>query len=309
MYLWGRSLPPGPTAESWEIAAHENGTTTVSNGPYRGKPLTKLQDELGLALIGSRNRWAAERDKFPLLIKLLDAQEALSVQVHPDDAYARLHEGNELGKTEAWVVLHAQPGAAVILGVKADTTADNFRQAALNGRLERYLHRIPVRSGDFVYVPAGSVHAILGGVVIAEIQQNSDTTYRLYDWNRRDPKRPLHLNRGLDVIDFEQVEPHLTPPRLLAGGKGVRRFELCQSRYFALERVEMPAGTTYGGRCDGSTLEIWGVTHGQALVIAEEAAVDLAAVRFTLLPAAMGVFTVQADEDATLLRVYVPGEE
>ena len=303
-HLFGRSLPPGRIAESWDIAAHEDGTTVADNGRFANKTLTELQAELGLDLIGRNCAWAYERGKFPLLIKLLDAQQHLSVQVHPDDDYAQKHEGNELGKTEMWVVLHAEPDAAVILGVKAGTTPELFRQAIAGGRLEPYLHHIPVQAGDVVCVPAGSLHAILGGLVIAEIQQNSNTTYRVYDWNRlqNGQPRPLHVDKALDVINFEQVEPGLCQPELIADDGQVRRYQLCHNRYFVTERVEMAAEALFQGRCDGSSLEIWGVIAGD-VVINE---VALTAVRFTLLPAALGDFQVTAGKNgAHLLRTYV----
>jgi mannose-6-phosphate isomerase len=303
-HLFGRSLPPGRIAESWDIAAHEDGTTVVDNGRFANKTLTELQAELGLDLIGRNCAWAYERGKFPLLIKLLDAHQNLSVQVHPDDGYAQNHEGNELGKTEMWIVLHAEPEAAVILGVKAGTTPELFRLAIAGGRLEPYLHHIPVQAGDVVCVPAGSLHAILGGLVIAEIQQNSNTTYRVYDWNRlqNGQPRPLHVDKALDVINFEQVEPGLCQPELIADDGQVRRYQLCHNRYFVTERVEMAAEALFQGRCDGSSLEIWGVIAGD-VVINE---VALTAVRFTLLPAALGDFQVTAGKNgAHLLRTYV----
>ena len=312
-YIWGgrnlerafgRELPPGIIAESWEIAAHKDGTAVVDNGPYAGQLLTEVHAELGLDLIGRHSAWAQERGKFPLLIKLLDANRQLSVQVHPDDEYALEHEGNELGKSEMWVVLQAQPNAAVILGVTAGTTPEKFQQAIAEGKLEPYMHRIPVKAGDVVCVPSRSLHAILEGLVIAEIQQNSNTTYRVYDWNRlRDGKpRPLHVDKALDVINFDQVEPSLCEPQLVSDTNGVRRFRLCHNKYFVTERVQMARGAVFEGRCDGSTLEIWGVIKGSA----EVNEVALEAVRFTLLPAAMGEFTVTATSDeVTLLRTYV----
>ena len=312
-YIWGgrnlerafgRELPPGIIAESWEIAAHKDGTAVVDNGPYAGQLLTEVHAELGLDLIGRHSAWAQERGKFPLLIKLLDANRQLSVQVHPDDEYALEHEGHELGKSEMWVVLQAQPNAAVILGVTAGTTPERFQQAIAEGKLEPYMHRIPVKAGDVVCVPSRSLHAILEGLVIAEIQQNSNTTYRVYDWNRlRDGKpRPLHVDKALDVINFDQVAPNLCQPQLVSDTNGVRRFRLCHNKYFVTERVQMARGAVFEGRCDGSTLEIWGVIKGSA----EVNEVALEAVRFTLLPAAMGEFTVTATSDeVTLLRTYV----
>ena len=312
-YIWGgrtleklgRALPPqGPIAESWEIAGHDDGTTVVSNGRFAGQPLTEVQAQLGLDLIGSNNAWALERDKFPLLIKLLDASRPLSVQVHPADDYALAHEGNELGKTEMWVVLDAEPGAELILGVAQGTTPQAFRQGIADGKLEPYLHRLPVRKGDHICVPAGTLHAIMGGILIAEIQQNSNTTYRVYDWNRvgaDGQPRPLHIDKALDVINFEQVEPSLKTPVLISEGDGVRREQLCANQYFVTERIIMEEGATFSAKNDGCSLEIWGVLEG-AVMISD---VILEAIQFSLLPAALGAYTVKALATTTLLRTYV----
>ena len=311
-YLWGgrnlakfgRKLPPeGSIAESWDIAAHPDGTTRVKNGVFAGYPLTHLQEELGLELIGEKNRWAQERGKFPLLIKLLDANRPLSVQVHPNDEYALANEGNELGKTEMWVVLHAEPNAELILGVKAGTTPENFRQGIEKGNLEPYLHRLPVKKGDHICVPTGTLHAIMGGIIIAEIQQNSNTTYRVYDWNRVGADgnpRPLHIDKALDVINFDQVEPSLKEPVFLSDSDGIRASRLCANPYFVTEKVAMDAGASYRGFCLGATMEIWGVVEGQITVND----LPLTAVHFTLLPATMGEFQIKAKTDAVLLRVY-----
>ena len=312
-YIWGgrnlatklgRSLPSGNIAESWEIAGHEDGTTVVSNGRFANTPLTDLQAQLGLDLIGTNSAWAHQRGKFPLLIKLLDAHQNLSVQVHPNDDYALQNEGNELGKTEMWVVLHAEPEAAVILGVTAGTTPQNFRQAIVNSRLEPHLHTLLVKTGDVVCVPAGSLHAILGGILLAEIQQNSNTTYRVYDWNRlqNGKPRPLHVDKAMDVINFEQVTPGLCQPQLLSESDGIRRWQLCHNHYFVTERVKMEKGSVFNGRCDGRTLEIWGVIEGDITVND----VALTAVQFTLLPAALGNFSITtAHTNTILLRTYV----
>lgn len=312
-YIWGgrnleklgRELPPeGVIAESWEIAGHKDGTTRVANGRFAGKLLTELHEELGLDLIGSRSAWAQERGKFPLLIKLLDANRPLSVQVHPQDEYALEHEGNELGKTEMWVVLHAEPEAEIVLGVSQEISKDNFRVAIKDNQLKPHLHKIPVKTGDHICVPAGSLHAIMGGLLIAEIQQNSNTTYRVYDWGRvgaDGQPRPLHVDKALDVINFDQIAPQLCPPKPISDEHGVRRSLLCQTDYFVTERVEMAVGSKFRGSCTGETFEIWGVTEGTAAVND----LELSAVHFALLPAAMGEFTVTAKSAATLLRSYV----
>jgi mannose-6-phosphate isomerase len=315
-YIWGgrnlqrilgRELPDGNIAESWEIAAHDDGVTIVRNGPLAGMSLFELHRKLGLSLIGRRNQWAQERDKFPLLIKLLDAHDKLSVQVHPGDEYALAHEGNELGKTEMWVILHAEPDSAIILGVRQNTNPELFRQAIHDGSLESYLHRLSIKAGDYVCVPSGTVHAILGGALIAEIQQNSNTTYRLYDWGRRMPDssvRSLHVDQALDVIDFNQVEPSLQPPSPLPANlkdsNGIQCWLLCKNQYFTTERIILAAGSVYRGNCNGQSLEIWGVLEGELSINK----VNLRAVQFSLLPAALGPFEIKSVSGATCLRVY-----
>lgn len=321
-YIWGgqnlerrlgRQLPPDKNiAESWEIAAHENGNVRVINGPLAGETLADLNQRFGAALVGQRGKWALERQKFPLLIKLLDANRNLSVQVHPDDEYALKREGNELGKTEMWVILHAEDDAAIILGVKEQTTPQVFREALEAGRLEQHLHEIPVATGDFVCVPSGSLHAILGGVLIAEIQQNSDVTYRVYDWNRvgqNGKPRPLHVDQAMEVINFQQVEPALPMARSLTSGTNpINRSELCRNPYFVVERVKLAATARYEGQCNGETLHIWGVINGAVHVAGanDSEAIDMDAVRFTLLPAGMGSYSISTgDRPAQLLHAYL----
>ena len=303
--LLGRILPPGNVAESWEIAAHEDGASIITNGIHAGLSLTELSDRLGLDLIGHHNAWAMDRGKFPLLVKLLDANDKLSVQVHPDDSYALAHEGNELGKTEMWVILHAQPGAEIILGLKQGTTSATLRQAIEESTVESYLHRLAVKTGDFVCVPSGTIHAILGGILIAEIQQNSNTTYRVYDWNRtkNGKARPLHIDSALDVINFDRVEPELKPALPIAESGPVIRSMLCDNRYFTTERIIIAPGGEFAGEQNGDSLEIWGVIDGSINVNEYR----LEAVRFTLLPASMGPYRITSTRGATCLRTYVSG--
>lgn len=311
-YIWGgrnmqerlgRELPAGPIAESWEIAAHEDGASIVTNGLFAGQSLAAVHDLLGIELIGRRNLWAQERGKFPLLVKLLDATDKLSVQVHPDDSYALAHEGNELGKTEMWVVLHARPGAEIILGIRLGTTPHDFRTALLEGTLERYLHRLPVKSGDHICVPSGTLHAIMDGILIAEIQQNSNTTYRIFDWNRVENGTPraLHIDKAMDVINFGLVEPTLPQPTLIEELNGVKRSLLCRNRYFTTERIEFGMGTKFTSNLSGESMEIWGAIEGEVNINE----VTLRGVRFALLPALLGPMSVTTRQGATCLRVYV----
>lgn len=278
-YIWGgrnletklgRPLPSGIVAESWEISSHPNGHTKVADGALAGYTLGGLQERFGVELLGA----PAARQRFPLLIKLLDANRWLSVQVHPGDAYAAEHAG-ELGKTELWIVLHAEPGAELIYGLKSGVDRDRFAQAAASASIEEMLHRVPIRAGDVVYLPAGTVHALGPGVIIAEIQQNSDTTYRLYDWNRPGADgrlRPLHIQQALDVIDWRIVEPEAAPPPLLSAPDGWICELLSDMRtiggppassllaspaaatacpYFRVERLTGRSGAIYKGNCSG----------------------------------------------------------
>ena len=174
-------------------------------GRWPGLTLPQVQALLGEALVGTRSRWATDRGKFPLLVKLLDANRRLSVQVHPPDEYALAHEGGELGKAEMWYVLYAEPGAELIYGLARQTTPGRVSRRARGGQLSDLLHRLPIQAGDAIRVPTGTIHALLEGTVVAEIQQNSDTTYRVYDWGRlgHDGKpRPLHVDKAVEVIDF-----------------------------------------------------------------------------------------------------------
>ncbi len=307
--LFGRRLPPGIVAESWEISGHPSSPTAVGAGPLAGLTLPEVQARLGDDLVGKRSRWAADRHRFPLLVKLLDANRRLSVQVHPPDEYALAHEGGELGKTEMWYVLHAAPGAELIYGLSQRVTPDTFRAALQEDLLANYMHRLPVRSGDAIFVPTGTLHALLEGVVVAEIQQNSDTTYRVYDWGRlgHDGKpRPLHIDRALDVIDWRVVRPQAVKPVVIADADGVRRAEISRCPYFVVEEVRVSAGAAYRGACDGTTFEIWGCVSGQAGLSWAGEPLSLPAVRFALLPAALGEYSVRASGPTVLLRAYAP---
>jgi mannose-6-phosphate isomerase len=299
--LFGRELPDGIVAESWEVAAHPNGASIIANGALAGKSLADVHDLWGVKLAGSHNQAATEQGRFPLLIKLLDANEWLSVQVHPSDPYAREHEG-DLGKTEMWVVLHAKEDAELILGFKAGIAAEKFANALQEGKADDWLHRLPVQAGDVIYVPAGSIHALGPGIVVAEIQQNSDTTYRIYDWGR---DRPVHIDKALEVLDFSLIEPEVTPPILITDDQGSREV-LASCPYFHTERLTLESGCEYKGKTDGSTFEIWGVLEGTAEIETEGENVRLAGIGWVLLPAALGTYRVHARAQSVLLRIITP---
>ena len=323
--LFGRSLPEGVTAESWEMSAHSSAPTLVDGGPLAGTSLPELVARYRTQLTGRRAAGAVERGSFPLLFKLLDANQPLSVQVHPSDAHAAAGHSGETGKTEMWYVLHAEPGAEVILGVTPGTDAATLRQAASEGRIEERLNRVAVRPGDAVLVPAGTVHAILPGVVLAEIQQSSDATYRLYDWGRPCPEdggRELHVEQALAAACFGHDDaaasgslpsqlPGVQSPVVVEDREGVRRELLAACDKFVVERVALAPGAAYHGQLDGETFEAWGVVSGAAEIAPSAPSARprrLEAVRFALLPATMGAFraTAAAATPTVALRTYLP---
>ncbi len=320
-YLWGgrelerrlgRTLPGGVVAESWEISAHPAGLSIVDEGPFAGRSLAGLVAEFGTRLTGHRAAAAAEGAPFPLLVKLLDASHALSVQVHPDDVGAAAQRTGESGKTEWWQILYARPGAQIIHGLAPGADRATLAAAAKRGRIQDHLRRVPVQAGDSILVPAGTVHGILSGVVLVEIQQCSDTTWRLFDWNRAGPDgrpRELHIERALEVIRFGEQEPVPTPPRPRATGDGWRIDQLARCDHFVVERLEMAAGSRLDAHLDGASFEILGVLGGRAAVATTATRTTLDGVRFALLPAALGDFRVHAATDLVALRARLPARD
>lgn len=201
--VFGYDIPEGPIGECWAISAHPNGDCQIVEGPYAGHTLSWLWAE-HRELFGN-----CEGKEFPLLIKILDAKDDLSIQIHPNDEYAAKHENGSLGKTECWYVLDCEPGATIIVGQRAKDRAE----AALmikDGRWDDMLNVLPIHKGDFFQIDSGTVHAIKTGTLILETQQSSDVTYRLYDYDRpgTDGKlRPLHIEQSLDCIDFNVQAP------------------------------------------------------------------------------------------------------
>lgn len=201
--LFNYDIPTASTGEAWVISAHENGPSIVLNGALQGKTLTEVWKNHP-ELFGLTN----SDMEFPLLIKILDANDDLSVQVHPNDQYALEMAGKSNGKTECWYILDCDEGAEIIIGHKAKTHQE-FKEMVANGEWEKLFQSVKVKKGDFVYVPSGTIHAIGKGIVILETQQNSDITYRLYDYDRTDNegnKRQLHLNEAVTVASCPHQE-------------------------------------------------------------------------------------------------------
>lgn len=201
---YGKQSNSGRLAESWELACHKDGTSIISGGKYDGRPLSDFIDENPEALGENFRRF----EHFPVLIKLIDARDNLSVQVHPDNKYALEHEG-EYGKTEMWYIVDCEPDSEIIYGFKDKISKKEFRNAIENNTLLEKVNHVPVKKGDVFFIKAGTLHAIGKGILIAEIQQNSNTTYRVYDYGRKDSDgntRELHIDKAVDVTKLKPLE-------------------------------------------------------------------------------------------------------
>lgn len=245
-YLWGgtrlkteygKETDLEIVAESWECSVHPDGPSRIASGPWKGRTLAEFLEAHPEAM-GTHGK---KYKTLPILVKLIDAKENLSVQVHPDDAYALEREG-QLGKTELWYVLKADPGATLIYGFAHDVTPELVRKAVRDGTILDHLQRVPVHEGDVFLIEPGTVHAIGGGVLLAEIQENSNVTYRVYDYDRlgKDGKpRELHLEKALEVMNFKAAKEPRSPQRVIRYTPGVARELIGRCRYFQVERVSV----------------------------------------------------------------------
>ena len=204
----GKKIPGEKIGESWELCCRNEGMSVVAEGKHRGRTLQELIHTYGEKLVGTKV-YQKHGENFPLLIKMIDAADRLSVQVHPDDAQAHL-SGEAYGKDEMWYIIDAVENAKLIYGVRGETSKEQLMEAIRSSRIIQLLNEVAVKPGHFFYIPGGTVHAILGGILIAEIQQNSNTTYRLYDWDRTDRfggKRELHIPQAMKAIHFQAERP------------------------------------------------------------------------------------------------------
>ncbi|NLY44556.1 MAG: mannose-6-phosphate isomerase, class I [Tissierella sp.] len=230
---FGYDIPSDMVGECWGISSHPNGQSVVKNGEYMGKTLGELWEghrELFGGIIG---------EKFPILVKIIDANDDLSVQVHPGDEYAEEYENGELGKTECWYILDCQRDAELIYGIKANYR-EELNEMIDKGQWDSLLQTISIKKGDFLYVPSGTVHALKAGTLILEIQQNSDTTYRLYDYNRRDEQgnlRELHIQKSKDVIEVPFINRQPIPE--IVNVDGMTKTKFIESQYFTVEKYEV----------------------------------------------------------------------
>lgn len=264
----GKPLPAeGHFGESWELSVHPHHVSRVAEGPLKGMTLTELWERHRAEIAGST---FSESTQFPWLIKFLDCHELLSVQVHPDDSMARRLLGGESGKTEAWVILHAEPGARLYAGLKPGTTRAILERHLDAGTVVECLHSFTPRAGDCVFLPAGTVHAVGGGVLLAEVQQSSDATFRLFDWNRLGPDgkpRALHRQEALDSIPWPAgpVSP-IHPIPLPIPSSDTTAEMLVQCPYFRIDRHRMAGefAAPYAGQ-----MSVWMLLDGAAELHAE----------------------------------------
>lgn len=285
------NVPEGVIGESWDIACHKNGTGKVENGELKGKSFDEIINLYGKELVGTE----IDTKEFPLLIKLITAQDKLSVQVHPDDEYANKVE-NDSGKTEAWYVVDAEEGASLIVGTK-DCNKEIFKKAINEGNLDPYLNKIPVKKGDFFYVQSGLVHAICEGVLIAEIQQNSDTTYRVYDYNRG---REIHVEKALDVIDFSLKGGNSTG--LLAQKDGYDKTYLCLGEYFTIQKYNIK--TSAKEKSDEERFYLFTCVEGDGVIKYNGGEEKILMGDSIFIPATLGEYELVGN--FTLLKSYVP---
>jgi len=293
--LYGKNLPVGAViGESWEVSDRPGDVSVVLNGPLAGKDLHWLVDNFHTNLLGDAK---LEAGRFPLLIKLLDARDVLSLQVHPPADKAAELRGDP--KTEMWFVAEADPGAQLHVGLKRGATRSDFERRIKDGSVAECFHRVPVKAGDAMFLPSGRVHAIGAGLVIFEIQQNSDTTYRVFDWNRvglDGRPRDLHIEQSLASIDFNDFEPALANGEETVG-PNFRSRQLVNHPLFRVEQFNVQATGAIPLR--GSRMHIIGVVSGEVRVDSE---LKLRAGQFCLIPACLPTVELSAAPGSQFLR-------
>ena len=284
------NMPDGEIGEKWDIACHPNGTGIVANGELKGIKFDELINKLGHDLVGNK----ITLEKLPLLIKLISSKEKLSVQVHPGDEYAAKHEC-DYGKTEAWYVMDAKLGASLIVGTK-NCTKEEFEEAIKNNKVEEYLNKIEVKKGDCFLINSGLVHAICEGVIIAEIQQNSDVTYRVYDYGR---PREIHVEKALDVINFDLQCENLSE-KTEEEFDGYSHILLCKNEYFGIEKITIDS--QYNDISDIEKFDMLTCVDGEGTIEGKDFTERIRTGDSYLIPASLGEYTIRGK--AIILKSY-----
>ena len=302
--LFGKDFPVDrPIGESWEVADRPDAVSVVAEGPLTGTTLRELMAVFPEEMVGHVVR---SDGRFPWLAKLLDAREDLSLQVHPPAHLAGVLGGEP--KTELWYVAFARPGARLLAGLRSGTSRAEFIERSTEGSVTRCFNELPVQSGDVLFVPSGRVHALGGGIVIFELQQNSDTTYRVFDFNRLglDGKpRPLHLAEAFQAIDFSDFSPTLVPGRVEGCRPGLER-PLVNDPAFAVTEIHAAPGDQILDRRQRGEPGLLAVVQGALQIEGGGVAIRLLPGGFALLPAALHVARIEAVENTILLQM-TPG--
>lgn len=315
-YIWGgrnlkefgKDIPEGITAESWEISCHPDGKSVVANGIFKGIELEALVKTLRHLIIGTELP-DGHIARFPLLVKFIDAEDRLSVQVHPDDDYAFKYENGDSGKNEMWYVVDARPGAEIVYGTVPGITRESFEERMKANDIESALNYTRVHPGDVINIPAGAIHAIGEGIVIAEIQQSSNLTYRVYDYERTDKygnKRPLHLQKALEVTDFGFREDISALKGLAVEiNRDASKVFLVATPYFLTEKYEVDGFAEE--TADGGRFYIFICLEGGGKIVFEDREESVVRGESVLIPAALGKYRLEGK--LTLLRTCVPDIE
>ncbi len=299
--LYTKKIPAGNIGEAWEISDRPGDASVIANGKFAGKDLRWLMENHAAEILGDAKPAAAGR--FPLLCKILDAREKLSLQVHPPASKAKALNGEP--KTEMWFIADAAPGASLYVGLKRGVTRAEFEKKIADGSVADCFHKIPVRAGDAMFLPSGRVHAIGDGLVIFEIQQNSDTTYRVFDWNRvgLDGKpRELHVAQSLASIDFNDFEPKLVPENFRPAPNFKFRQLVEDPLFNVQELVFENAGSV---KPTGHYLRIIAVTKGAASITDGDSGIliELKPGQFALIPASLNGVEIKAQPQTSFLCV------
>ncbi len=301
--VYGKKCDYDKVAESWELSTHPAGESTIDGGQYDGLTLSQYFQKAGKEVLGKN---PAAFENFPVLIKFIDAKDPLSIQVHPSDEYA-LKVEHEYGKTEMWYVMDCDPGAFLYFGVNREVTREEFKERIENNTVLEVLNRVDVHPGDVFFIKSGTIHAIGAGILICEIQQNSNCTYRVYDYDRRgaDGKpRELHVEKALAVSQFtpSDTSSHIKAPETVSGGT-IQRLGEC--KYFATDKLQVEGAMNL--EVDDDSFASLIVTVGDCTVEGPENQVCCKAGDSIFVPAGTG--TVKITGTATVVRTTIPAQE
>lgn len=301
-YIWGgdklkkeynKKTPYDVTAESWELSCHPNGLTRISGGEYDGKTLKEVLENEAASGRNPLGTKSGAFKQFPVLIKLIDANDRLSIQVHPDDDYALKNENGSFGKTEVWYVVDAKPDAELIYGFLKNVTKEEIKNAITKNELSPYLNSVKVKAGDVFFVRSGLLHAIGKGTLICEIQQNSDTTYRVYDWGRvgNDGKpRELHIEKALDVMCLSKEENTDFSAKPIHFGEDFTDYSVADCKYFKVIKREQKNKTEI--KTDGTSFLCLTFLNGDGKIISKNSEIDFSHGDSFFIPAYENAYTI-----------------